>query len=365
MNIHQPLNGPYRERFLRKFLWSLLAISVPEVVLQSALMHLLSARALCKERNKFFEDGVELPLLTTTTNGDEQPLKHVNCPLAQRKKDKDRWKLAQGWFATMGGIGLVLREEDRKLESGQNCMTVTPKGVILLAGWDMLPDIPKSVVLARSKSSGLAKALVVSQASWMFIQTIARKFAGLPITLLELNTIAHVCCAFVMYIIWWSKPQDADELITIDVSDCVPCSEHLKREGFNRIGLAFRAEDYYSLQPGEKFSLRQTLILGSTALLYGAIHIAAWNGHFPTTAERLLWRISSCTVTGDAVIIVAILGLNIDDKIKSVSIIGGYLIFLHLFGRLYLVVEAFISVRSLPLAAYETVNWVGFLPHFG
>ena len=33
--------------------------------------------------------------------------------------------------------------------------------------------------------------------------------------------------------------------------------------------------------------------------------------------------------------------------------------------RLYLVVEAFISVRSLPVGAYETVNWVEFLPHIG
>jgi len=33
--------------------------------------------------------------------------------------------------------------------------------------------------------------------------------------------------------------------------------------------------------------------------------------------------------------------------------------------RLYLVLEAFISVRSLPVGAYQTVDWVGFLPHIG
>jgi len=36
-----------------------------------------------------------------------------------------------------------------------------------------------------------------------------------------------------------------------------------------------------------------------------------------------------------------------------------------IFGRGFLVIEAFISIRSLPAGAYDTVSWVGFLPHIG
>jgi hypothetical protein len=34
-------------------------------------------------------------------------------------------------------------------------------------------------------------------------------------------------------------------------------------------------------------------------------------------------------------------------------------------SRIFLVVEAFISVRKLPLGAYSSVNWTGLLPHIG
>ena len=71
----------------------------------------------------------------------------------------------------------------------------------LLARCGRLPDVPKEDILDKSKANGLAKALVMIQALWMLLQTIGRLFAGLPVTLLEVNTIAHVwvyvkrCCA--------------------------------------------------------------------------------------------------------------------------------------------------------------------------
>jgi hypothetical protein len=51
----------------------------------------------------------------------------------------------------------------------------------------------------------------------MVTQTITRQVAGLPITLLELNTLAHVTCAVLMYFIWWKKPQNVDELFEVPV----------------------------------------------------------------------------------------------------------------------------------------------------
>ena len=42
----------------------------------------------------------------------------------------------------------------------------------------------------------------------MLVQALARKVEGLPITLLELNTIMHVVCALIMYLLWLKKPQD-------------------------------------------------------------------------------------------------------------------------------------------------------------
>jgi hypothetical protein len=40
------------------------------------------------------------------------------------------------------------------------------------------------------------------------------------------------------------------------------------------------------------------------------------------------------------------------------------LCFLYTFSRLYILVEDFIGLRELPSSAFDTVNWLGFLPHF-
>lgn len=32
-------------------------------------------------------------------------------------------------------------------------------------------------------------------------------------------------------------------------------------------------------------------------------------------------------------------------------------------GRLFLVVDAFVSIRRLPLAAYATLDWIQTIPH--
>jgi hypothetical protein len=35
----------------------------------------------------------------------------------------------------------------------------------------------------------------------------------------------------------------------------------------------------------------------------------------------------------------------------------------YLLARLFIPVEAFISIRSLPVGAFETVEWVEYWPH--
>lgn len=92
-----------------------------------------------------------------------------------------------------------------------NRLVLTPQGVILLARCGYLPDINPDDIRDKSKSDGLAKALVILQASWMLIQTVSRKVVGLPVSLLEVNTVAHVFCAFVVYVLWWKKPREVRE----------------------------------------------------------------------------------------------------------------------------------------------------------
>jgi len=72
----------------------------------------------------------------------------------------------------------------------------------------LLPDISVESIKDKSKADKLAKALVIVQASWLILQCVMRWIAQLPVTPLELNTLAHGICALMVYYLWWEKPLD-------------------------------------------------------------------------------------------------------------------------------------------------------------
>ena len=80
------------------------------------------------------------------------------------------------------------------LHSHYSRLTISPKGVAFLAKHGHVLKIPEDTIRDKSKADMLAKTLVVVQVSWMLIQTIARRIAGFPISLLEVHTLVHVDC---------------------------------------------------------------------------------------------------------------------------------------------------------------------------
>lgn len=130
-------------------------------------------------------------------------------------------------------------------------------------------------------------------------------------------------------------------------------------------------------------------------LLYGALHATAWYSHFPSNNEKWMWRYSCIVVAASIpVIIVADNTLHVvleyskkldlmADSAQGFSEAGWgcsllfvslsqfpvllcfiSCILLYIAARCFIVVEAFISLRSLPVAVYETVRWSDFWPHF-
>lgn len=123
------------------------------------------------------------------------------------------------------------------------------------------------------------------------------------------------------------------------------------------------------------------MILWLACLAYGAIHLTAWNVHFPTVAEQWLWRSSSLYIgfCGGLWIILNYLTQayqplnNFWDSWMDGGgtwwqniIIGVPVIICRLslvFARAFVVVEAFVSIRELPVGAYETPTWTQVFPH--
>lgn len=113
----------------------------------------------------------------------------------------------------------------------------------------------------------------------------------------------------------------------------------------------------------------------------GAIHLSAWHDHFPCVAEAWLWCASALYIasSGGIWMLINLLAQTFpwidrfwEDvmKLKVDRLVGATLLVTYglcgmLYGasRLYLVVEAFISLRALPPSASGTPNWTQVFPH--
>ncbi len=122
--------------------------------------------------------------------------------------------MVYGHFAMMGGFVVDVRH----LHNSLSRLTISPKGVYFLAKHGHFLRISESAIKDKSKADLLAKLLVCIQVTWMLVQTIGRKAAHLPITLLELHTLVHVACALAMYVLWFQKPMDVHDPTWVDAS---------------------------------------------------------------------------------------------------------------------------------------------------
>lgn len=124
-------------------------------------------------------------------------------------------------------------------------------------------------------------------------------------------------------------------------------------------------------------------ILWFATTIYGAIHLAGWNEHFPTVVESWFWRGSAAYLIFSGLLwsflnlmghyscsvwlywyelLAGYVKRRTHMLIYVLSVIGGTL---YVIARLYLVIEAFVSLRSLPASVYESPSWILSVPHLG
>ena len=123
------------------------------------------------------------------------------------------------------------------------------------------------------------------------------------------------------------------------------------------------------------------MVVWSASMAYGGVHATAWRGYFPSRAETILWRVSSLFIAGSGLtwILINMLARTFKGfkaywkKVASLrahwtSLVGlGSLAticgLLYLSARMYLVIEAFVSLRKLPESAFDTLQWTQLVPH--
>jgi len=278
-----------------------------------------------------------------------QENRHVSsCPVSRKSVGQgSRWKLVHGYLVTMGALQFKLDDAESQVPTLEQIEKFAKCGMLPTA------DFLNKKVVALQKSDRLAKGVVCLQVLWLVIQAAARKAEQLPVTLLELNTIAQVWITLVIYGMWWYKPQGIVEVIEIDFSYCKKCQERLCKT------VEITSQPTTSSVVGY-LTLVAVLLVSAVFITIDAL---GWAAYFPTRAEMIIWRLSICLLVASAFLIFVAFGFSRRENVSTIIFVFSF--FSAVVGRILLTIEALISIRSLPVGAYKTPSWSDFLPHIG
>jgi hypothetical protein len=310
----------------------------------------------------------------------------------------------------MGGFQLYERPDQELLEREENGVvhySINPGKFVRILEMDdvrkhQLGTIIRGTTEAdlkdRGKSDGITKVILILQTLWFVVQCIARGFRHLPLTELEIVTLAYAMMNSFIYIFWWDKPRDVGCPIRIYESVITSQTPKSLGVGFERIiGKIFvyilgNQDEYVQLSKQRKvprfWSSRygfdsgpeiifDTGIAGGTlgpsilGMAFGAIHFIAWWHGFPSHAELILWRICCIALVAVPLLTTIIFG-SVMAKSRSGVLLAIFVIailllmlsaWLYIVARVTTIVIAFTALRSLPSDALLVVDWTTFIPH--
>jgi hypothetical protein len=133
------------------------------------------------------------------------------------KSRLNAWIDFHSFYALMRGFAFGTRDlppEQKFLPGNRDMVILQLDRIEFLAEHEpsLIPDLPKEEILEKRKASGLDKTIICTQATWFLTQLIARLGQRLPISLLELSTAANALCGLLIYVLWWDKPLDIEQL---------------------------------------------------------------------------------------------------------------------------------------------------------
>lgn len=248
------------------------------------------------------------------------------------------------------------------------------------------------------------------QATWFVIHCIARLVNHLPVTIIETVAIGYAVFTVITYALWWHKPLGIEvpfraTVASPDTADVTPLpsppgliprklgKEYLLDWVDIHLSSTFfggdvtddlppsKEEGVPRLWSGHENNLTLFYVVTSGGLfgtIFGAIHCAAWNSHFPTSIERILWRVSSLYIALIPAPVVILIftaekladnfGLDVPGQDNfwfghGYRLLWMLLYSVYIVARAFLLLEPFLAMRSFSYGAYEDISWTDFLPH--
>ncbi|KAG2367568.1 hypothetical protein BDR07DRAFT_1392963 [Suillus spraguei] len=293
-----------------------------------------------------------------------------DIPTSDRSSSADAltgWTLAHGFFACMGGFVLHV--------NGEPWATLKPNELLRFVrnGSVEMPVITKADIQDRSKGDVLSKCVAILQLVWFLIQLIARYAQKLPVTPIEIDTLGVAALACISYGLWLKKPKDVGR-------PYIDQYYSMSRLGIRRLS---KVNPFVVWTDGciRPFSDHLYVSWRVSGVVFGAIHCLGWNFLFPRHTEQILWRAASTGMACSIMVpfiaaMMVMLSIHLEpiwDKVpkclkwtwNKVSTCLKWIlyVFFYLFSRVTIIVLMFLSLRSLPPGAYDTVVWTKFIPH--
>ena len=257
----------------------------------------------------------------------------------------------------------------------------------------VIPFITEKEIKDRGKSDGISKFIVLLQISWFVIQCIARGIEHLPLTQLEIVTLAYAMMNFFVYIFWWDKPRDVGYPIRVYENLTTNYTAEKWDQGIAGVShmlcnYILGAQDQFLALPqerkvpmfwsggveatdrGEIVSMRATFGPSILGIAFGIIHCIAWAFKFPDDTETILWVISCVAMmvlpllTSIACAIFTLKGtINAGMPIALLFLFLALSTSLYIAARITTIMMAFTTLQSLPSEAFTVVDWTAFIPH--
>ncbi|KIJ63939.1 hypothetical protein HYDPIDRAFT_112418 [Hydnomerulius pinastri MD-312] len=295
-----------------------------------------------------------------------------------------QWTTTHGFFVNMGGFHGCRDGKPVRPLGGDEVEELVKAG-------ELIPPT-ETEIKGLGQADVLSKGFTIIQTLWFIIQCIARRVDGLPITQLEVMTLAYTTITIAMYAFWWHKPLNVNCPVRITVKSTDPLVSHSGSEGtrLENIDDLFRTlvggrddgvdlpkerqiPTFYGGSKAEIWNFKVELIADVIALfaamVFGAIHMVAWSYAFPSATEVLIWRASAIAIVVIPFSMPLFFALGAFADSFDTFITGALLVTTILLGLLYiparllLLVISFTTLRSLPLEAYQTVQWTLSIPH--
>ncbi|EAW14590.1 uncharacterized protein ACLA_076300 [Aspergillus clavatus NRRL 1] len=321
-----------------KFLAWLACLLAPEFMTMYAAVDFYYARSITRKCNQAFaakdEEKHELQAEPKTGQPSDTEIE-ADEPEPQNPRP---WGLTQGFSIQMDGL------QFHTTDNWDYAVTTRNVASLIEAGLLQPHHLKREEIEDRAKADALAKLFAVLQSGWVMINILARAAYHLPISPLEIATVAYVVCAAFSYGLWWYMPRDVRTRITIELpyareGEEMPepvrrALDNYEQSWFRSGRIDFTMADFreavdtsfpskrhslWSRECGDgslvRFSARDEAMLTMWGVLamhvFCGIHIAAlkvfanpvtrlhsWNFTFPTAAERIAWRVFSLLSVG-------------------------------------------------------------------